>query len=42
LFQLIPVKAGAAEVEILDYDESIKQLEIKNQFAANNTFVIKK
>jgi hypothetical protein len=42
LLQLIPIKSDTVEVEILDYDESVKQLEIKNHFASNNTFVIKK
>ena len=42
LFQLIPINVSTDEVEILDYNEAIKELEIKNQFDSNNTFIIKK
>lgn len=42
LFQLIPIKDVSDNVEILDFTDSIKQLEIKNKFAANNTFVVNK
>lgn len=42
LFQLIPIKTSLAQIEILDYTESTKQLELKHKFSANNTFVIRK
>ena len=42
LFQLIPIKDVSDDVEILDYSDSIKQLETKNKFTANNTFVVNK
>ena len=42
LFQIIPTKLNLKEIEILDYDASIKELEIKNKFLSNNTFLVKK
>lgn len=42
LFQIIPVKTDLPTVEILDYSESIKELELKHKFESNNTFVVKK
>jgi hypothetical protein len=42
LFQLIPIKDAEDDIEILDYTDSIKQLETKNKFTANNTFIVNK
>lgn len=42
LFQFIPIKDSSPQIEILDYNETIKQTELKHKFASNNTFVINK
>ena len=42
LFQLVPIKLNTDQIEILDYTDSIKQLELKNNFLSNNTFIVKK
>lgn len=42
LFQVVPIKANNDQIEILDYNESIKKLELKNKFLSNNKFIVKK
>lgn len=42
LFQLIPIRNNLEDIEISDYTESIKKLELKNKFESNNTFLVKK